>query len=279
MRTVLVTGGTGHLGREVVRVLRPTHRVRVLTRRPSTGEAEEQVRGDLATGEGLTEALDGVDTVVHAATCSPAAQRGSLRPTDFWRSPPEVDVDGTSRLLDTAAQSGVDHFVHISLVGVEQPALPYVQLKHTAEELVSVSDVPWTILRSTLFYWLLDRLLDRAARWPLLPLAGGLPSQPVSEADFAGFVVERVTEGPSGRIEDFGGPEVTALGQLVQEWCRARHDRVRLLQLPAPGKVQRIARRMTAPSGRRGTTSWQEWLAAHPAQQVGGSRIKRGRRS
>lgn len=227
MRTVLVTGGTGHLGREVVRLLQPTDRVRVLTRRPGAGGLGEQVRGDLTTGDGVSEALDGVDAVVHAATCSPAAQRGSLRPVDFWRSPPEVDVDGTSRLLEAAARSGVDHFVHVSLVGVDQPALPYLQLKHTGEELVSVSDVPWTILRSTPFHWLLDRMLARAARWPLLPLAGGLPGQPVSEADFAGFVVERLAEGPGGRTEDFGGPEVGTLGQLVQEWCRVRQDRIR----------------------------------------------------
>ncbi|MBE9375241.1 NAD(P)H-binding protein [Saccharopolyspora sp. HNM0983] len=266
MQTVLVTGGTGHLGSEVVQLLAPTHRVRVLTRRPGTGGAGEQVRGDLVTGEGLADAVDGVDAVVHAATFSPAAQRGFLRPVDFRRSPPDVDVDGTSRLLDAAAQAGVDHFAYVSIVGVDRPALPYLQLKHTAEELVTISEVPWTILRATQFHWLVDRMLGAAGRLPLLPLPAALPVQPVDAADFAAFLVERLLEGPAGRVEDFGGPELLTLGQALQMWCRARENRPRVLKVPAPARMQRAAQRMTAPSGRRGTTTWQDWLAAHPAE-------------
>jgi len=77
MASVLVTGGTGHLGRDLVRrLLSDGHRVRVLSRSPQTGGGVEWVLGDLATGAGLTEALQGVNTLIHAATCAPVARRG-----------------------------------------------------------------------------------------------------------------------------------------------------------------------------------------------------------
>jgi nucleoside-diphosphate-sugar epimerase len=85
-RTILVTGGTGSLGSRVVDSLRGAgHGVRVLSRsgRPDT------VRGDLATGEGLEAAVEGVETLVHCAS-SPTRTR-------------RVDVEGTWRLLQAGS--------------------------------------------------------------------------------------------------------------------------------------------------------------------------------
>lgn len=77
MEDVLVTGGSGHLGSEVVRLLLERgDRVRVLSRTQGTNPDVTNIRGDLATGEGAREAVSGVRTIVHAATMSPAAQRG-----------------------------------------------------------------------------------------------------------------------------------------------------------------------------------------------------------
>src|SRR3990170_5944923 len=100
MSAVLVTGGTGHLGKSVVSLLvSGGHEVRVLARSPGSDSRIAWVRGDLATGEGIAEAVDNVDAVVHAATWSPAARRGYLLPGDPVRTPPDVDVNGTRRLL------------------------------------------------------------------------------------------------------------------------------------------------------------------------------------
>lgn len=266
METVAITGGTGHLGRELVRMLKPTHKVRVLTRRPGTDPELEWIPGDLGTGKGVEDLVAGASTVVHAATCSPAAQRGFPHPVDFRRSPPDVDVDGTEQLLDAAAAAGVRHLVYVSIVGVDRPALPYLRLKHTAEELVSVADVPWSIARATQFHWLLDRMLGRASRLPLIPLPGALPVQPVDPRDFAADLVDCITTGPSGRRADFGGPEVLTLREALETWREVRGGSKRIIEIPAPKRFRRTAADWTCPNQRRGTTNWAEWLRTHPAQ-------------
>ncbi|MEB3366333.1 SDR family oxidoreductase [Saccharopolyspora mangrovi] len=266
METVAITGGTGHLGRQLVRLLKPTHQVRVLTRHPGTDSEIQWVPGDLATGSGVEELVAGASCVVHAATWSPGAQRGYPLPVDFWRSPPDVDVDGTSRLLEASTAAGIGHFIYVSIVGVDRPALPYLRLKHTAEELVGVSDVPWSIVRATQFHWLLDRMLGRAARLPAVPLPGSLPTQPVDERDFADHLATCVIEGPAGRRPDFGGPEVLTLNQAMRTWRELRGVKARTFTVPAPKRLRRIASDWTCPNDRHGKTTWAEWLRNHPAQ-------------
>jgi uncharacterized protein YbjT (DUF2867 family) len=266
METVAITGGTGHLGRELVRLLKPTHKVRVLTRKPGTDPELEWVVGDLGTGAGIQDLVAGASTVVHAATYSPVAQRGFPRPVDFRRSPPDVDVDGTEQLLDAAAAAGARHLLYVSVVGVDRPALPYLRLKHTAEELVSVADVPWSIARATQFHWLLERMLGRAFRMPLIPLPGALPVQPVDPRDFAADLVDCINTGPSGRRADFGGPEVLTLREAADIWREVRGSGKRIVEFPAPKRFRRIAADWTCPDQRRGTTTWAEWLRNHPAR-------------
>jgi nucleoside-diphosphate-sugar epimerase len=85
---ILVTGGTGHLGRDIVSILKDQgHHVRVLARTPGQDPAVEWIQGDLATGRGITEAVSGTEVILHAATFSPAARRGTIRPVDLVRSP------------------------------------------------------------------------------------------------------------------------------------------------------------------------------------------------
>ena len=80
MDTVLITGGTGHLGRDLISRLRSSYRVRVLARSTGSDPDVEWIRGDLATGEGIADALAGSQTLIHAATLSPAARRCFIVP-------------------------------------------------------------------------------------------------------------------------------------------------------------------------------------------------------
>ena len=201
---ILVTGGTGHLGRDIVSLLKDQgHHVRVLARTPGQDPAVEWIQGDLATGRGITKAVSGTEVIVHAATFSPAARRGTIRPVNLVRSPPEVDIGGTRQLLGAAGQAGVALFLYVSIVGVRHARVPYSRLKATAEDLVRQSGVQHSIVPSTQFYWLLDRMLGRMERLPVWPLPTKLPMQPADEGDFAAYVAGCVADGPARRPAAF----------------------------------------------------------------------------
>jgi uncharacterized protein YbjT (DUF2867 family) len=268
MDTVLVTGGTGHLGRDLVWRLKDSYRVRVLARSAGSDPDVEWIRGDLATGEGIAAALAGSQTLIHAATLSPAARRGFLVPKDLWSSPSEVDRDGTQRLLDQAAAAGVGHILYISIVGIDRPRVPYLRRKLEAEYLVRQGPIPWSIARATQFHWLLDRMLGKMARLPIVPLPD-LQVEPVDTSDFADYVVESVGKGPAGRLDDFGGPEVLTFSEAFDQWRQIRDGAERTMRVPLPPAAMNAAAAamsITDPASRHGMITWGEWLRSHAAE-------------
>jgi uncharacterized protein YbjT (DUF2867 family) len=249
---ILVTGGTGALGREVVKKLRTAgHTARVLSRRPST--EPDWAQGDVATGAGLGEALIGIDVVVHAATA--AVQPWKLRSTD---------VVGTRRVLAMARAAGVRHAVYVSIVGMEGVTYPYYKYKVEAEAVVRENIVPWTILRATQFHSLMETFLSS---FSMLPGVAMVPKawqfQPVDSADVADRLAGVVTGEPAGLLPDFGGPEVRTLGSLAVPWLAARqsHKRVVNLQLPFKFSRQFAGGRLLAPDHKDGTTTFEQYLA------------------
>ena len=267
MNTVLVAGGTGHLGTDLVARLKRSYRVRVLARSTGSDPDVEWIRGDLATGAGIAEALAGSQTVIHAATLSPAALRGYIVPKDLWTSPGSVDRDGTARLLDQAGAAGVGHLVYISIVGVDKPRFPYLRRKLEAEQLVAHSPVPWSIVRAAQFHWLLDRMFGKMARLPMVPLPDAAV-EPVDTSDFADYVVESVDNGPGGRVADFGGPEVLTLARAFDQWQQIRKRPARTMRVPLPSAARDAATAMSVsgPGSRHGKITWTDWLRTHPPE-------------
>ena len=267
MDTVLITGGTGHLGRDLVSRLKGSYRIRVVARSAGSDPDVEWIRGDLATGEGIADAVAGTQTLIHAATLSPAARRGFFVPKDLWTSPSEVDREGTSRLLDLAAAAGVGHILYVSIVGIDRPRVPYLRRKLEAEYLVRQGPIPWSIARATQFHWLLDRMFGKMARLPLVPLPD-LQVEPVDTTDFADYLVESVGQGPDGRLDDFGGPEVLTFSEAFDQWRHIRDGSVRTMRVPLPAAATNAAAAMSLsdPSSRHGTITWAEWLRTHTAE-------------
>lgn len=258
MTHVLVTGGTGTLGRELVSRLHDDgDTVRIMSRSaapPGLPADLEWAQADLASGEGLDAAVDGVDVVVHAAT-SPPNERPYLKPA-------AVDVGGTERLVARAETADVDRFVYTSIVGIDAVPFSYYQYKVRAEEIVEAADVPSVIPRATQFHEFLDENL-RMLRWlPLWALPTAFRFQPIAVAEAAAEIAPLVSGPLPDERPEIGGPEVLTLGELAREWKAARGVRRPTVSLPLPGQTATAVREgdLTTPENRQGTTTWGEYL-------------------
>ncbi|MEH0985030.1 SDR family oxidoreductase [Micromonospora sp. CPCC 205556] len=249
---VLVTGAGGTLGRAVLPRLRADgFAVRAMSRRPRHDPAAEWVVADVGTGAGLVEAVAGVDAVLHLAS-----QPGGSRRTH------QVDVLGTRRLAVAAGHAGVAHLVYVSIVGVDRVPFPYYRHKLAAEQVVAAGPVPWTVLRATQFPVFLDGLLRTASR--LGPVVGdpAVLAQPVDQREVAARLAERLTAGPLGGIEEFGGPQVLRFDEAVRAWRAARGSRRPLLPVRFPGRLGRALRAggLTTTATPTGRFTWADHL-------------------
>jgi uncharacterized protein YbjT (DUF2867 family) len=244
---ILVTGGTGILGSRVVGRLRSAEiEPRVLSRsgRPGT------VKGNLLTGEGLAEAVSGVDTVVHCAS------------SPFWKAR-QTDVEGTGRLLDAAAGAGVSHLVYISIVGIDRAqSYPYYRVKLETEHLIEDTPIPHTILRATQFYDLVLMAVRALAQLPVVPVPKDLVGQPIDAGEVAARMVELALSEPAGRVADVGGPEVRTVEEVVRSYLKLTGIRKKTVKLPLPGETARAIRggALTYPENRYGKIRWEEFL-------------------
>lgn len=252
---VLVTGGTGNLGRALKQAaLAAGHIVRLMSRRSQPQSAANNVewaQADVASGAGVREAVAGVDAILHAATDPRRAK--------------EVDINGTRHLVEAARASGITHLIYVSIVGIDEIPYSYYKRKREAEEIIRSSGVPHSILRATQFHSLLNTLVAVAARVPMvLPLPTDFEFQSVAESEVAERLVRQLDERPSGRLADYGGPEVLTLGAMASTWMSIKGLRKKLIHVPLPGAIAagfRAGKNTGAEA--RGVITWREWLQ-HP---------------
>lgn len=253
--SILLTGGTGTLGRQLLPLLRAAGQtVRVLSRRARDGaDGVEYVTGDLATGDGIETAVTGVETVVHCA--------GSAKGDDVK----------ARELVRAASGAGVSHLVYISVVGadrvpvtsrVDRAMFGYYAAKLGGERTVAESGIPWTTLRATQFHDLLLRTAVRMAKLPVLPVPSGMRVQPVDSAAVAARMVELALGAPAGLVPDLGGPRVYGMDELIRDYLRAAGKRRPLLPMRMPGRAaaaMRAGANLLTTGATAGRT-WEEFL-------------------
>jgi uncharacterized protein YbjT (DUF2867 family) len=254
--SILLTGGTGTLGRLVLPQLRAADAsVRVLSRssRPPA-DGLEYVTGDLATGAGIDAAVAGVDTILHCA--------GSAK----------GDGAKARSLVEAASRAGAPHLVYISVVGadrvpvvsrMDRAGFGYYEAKRAAELLVADSGLPWTTLRATQFHELTLTVVRQLAKLPVIPLPAGVRFQPVDAGEVATRLVELSLGQPSGLVPDLAGPRVYGMDELVRSYLRATNRRRLIIPIRFAGRAYRAIRggANLNPARAVGRRTWEEFLA------------------
>ncbi len=249
MPRVLVTGGTGVLGHEVVpRLIRSGADARVFSRTTRPVSGASAVHGDLVSEKGLAEAVNGVDAVIHCA--SDTRHRG------------ETDLDATRNLLKAARSTGNPHLVYISIVGIDRIPYSYYQAKLAAESCIVESGLPWTILRATQFHDLVLQLLAVLAKPPLAVVPKGVSAQPVDTGEVAERLVQLAVGKPVGRAPDMGGPRVESAEKLMRAYLDAMGLRRCVVGVSVPGKMMRAFRAGAniVREGTTGTRTFEDFL-------------------
>ncbi|WP_020577225.1 SDR family oxidoreductase [Actinopolymorpha alba] len=250
---ILVTGGTGTLGRLVTPLLRDAgHPVRVLSRHGGQpGNGVEHVTADLSTGEGIERAVRGAEIILHLA----GGAKG--------------DTEASANLVRAARQAGVRHLVYISVIGADRVPLGWFRSKLGAERAVTDSGLPWTTLRAAQFHDLAFKTAQQMAKLPVIPIPGGLRFQPVDARDVADRLVALTLGKPAGLVPDLAGPTVYGMADLMRGYLEAQGKRRLMMPLRMPGKAGRAYRagdNLTLHGDTTGTRTWEAFLAEQNSQ-------------
>jgi uncharacterized protein YbjT (DUF2867 family) len=238
MSTVLVTGASGRLGRQLLpRLLAAGHEVTATSRRPQP--RYDGVRWEVADLRSGSGTVTHADVIVHCATA------------------PHGDEEMTARVI--AAKPA--HVVYPSIVGIDKVPLGYYRTKLAVEQSLARSGIPYTVVRATQFHDLLLHLFTVQRRLPALLVPSATSFQPVDAGEVADRLVQCVAAGPSNRMAEFGGPEVVSARDLGRTYLGG--SRRPVLPVPVPGKVGRAYRAggHLMPSRTGGTITFAQFLA------------------
>ena len=214
---VAVTGGTGFVGRHVVRALVGAgHEVVVISTGARSRVVPPSVRfvqADVTDSPSLAEMFAGCQAVINLVAI--IREHGNVT-FDL------VNRVGSERVAEAARAAGVAHLIQQSANGADpDPAYPYLQTKWAGEEAVIGSGVPYTVLRPSLIFGPGDgffTLLSRVIRLTPVTVVAGDGStlfQPISVDDVAQCMLIALERGPSHRVHTIGGPEHLSYNEIV----------------------------------------------------------------
>jgi uncharacterized protein YbjT (DUF2867 family) len=243
---IVVTGGLGLLGTEVVR--------RLEGRGVTAIAASRRTGVDLATGKGLEAALEGADCVVHAATHRLRYRR--------------VDLNGTKRMATMLANRPVPpHVIYVSIVGCDRSPQSFYRVKAACELVLERSGQTVTVVRATQFHALLVEIAQVATLGRMAVVARGMTFQPCDHHWVAAELADiALGPAPSGfqRATDLAGPEQISLAEAVS-MIRAKNGKSapRLITLPAIGgtlRAYQAGANLPADGAKIGGASFRDFL-------------------
>jgi len=257
---ILVTGGTGGLGRRVVaRLCQAERKVRVISRRthePVSGI--EYLVGDLAKNVGVDSAVEGATIVVHCAGT------GKIK----------EDTAQAENLVSAAKRSGVRHLVSISVVGadripvksvVDRAMFAYFASQRAKEVVVAEAGTPWTNLRATQFHdGFILVMVSAMAKLPVVLLPAGFKFQPIDADEVADKLVELALGAPAGQVPDMAGPKIHEAEHLLRSYLAATGRKRSIVRVSMPGAAAAAIRAGAnlAPDRAVGRRTWEDFLSS-----------------
>src|SRR5262245_48442407 len=193
---IVVIGGTGLIGSKTVAILRQGGH-EVVAASPNTGV-------NTITGEGLKEALAGAQVVIDLANAPSWEDKAVLQ---FF------ETSGRN-LLAAEAKAGVRHHVALSIVGTDRSDNGYFRAKVAQENLITVSGIPYTIIRSTQFMEFLRGIADSGTDGNKVRISPGL-FQPIAAEDVGAFVADVALAAPRNGIVEIAGPDRARFNDIV----------------------------------------------------------------
>ena len=247
---IVVIGGPGLIGSKTVAILRQDGH-EVIAASPQGGV-------NTITGEGLKEALAGVQVVIDLANSPSFEDKAVL---EFFET-------SGHNLLAAEAAAGVRHHVALSIVGIDRSDNGYFRAKVAQEKLIKTSGIPYTIIRSTQFMEFLRGIADSSADGNVVRLPPVL-FQPIAADDVAAGVAEVALAPPRNGIVEIAGPERGAFNEIVARYLKAVGDPREVVRDPeARYWGGRVEERSLVPLGeaRLGRIGLDEWLRRSPAR-------------
>jgi uncharacterized protein YbjT (DUF2867 family) len=220
---ILVTGGTGFIGKALIRhLVELGYPVRTLIR-PSKkspnlprGVSVDVAVASLNDERGLRAAMVGIKSVYHLASSERGGPRASLL---------RVDIEGTRTLVEAAEDAGVKRLFYISHLGADRAsAYPVLKAKAIAEEFIRRSSLDYTILRSAIVFGPNDRFTTQIARLLsaipavfLMPGGGDTLLQPLWVEDLVTCLSWSLDDPETfKRTLEVGGPEYLSFRQVLE---------------------------------------------------------------
>jgi uncharacterized protein YbjT (DUF2867 family) len=203
---IVVIGGSGRIGTKVVNNLRERGH-EVVAASPSTGV-------NTITGEGLADALAGVDVVVDVANAP------------VWEDKAVLEFFETSgrNLLAAEATAGVRHHVALSVVGTERLlASGYFRAKLAQEALIKASPIPYSIVRATQFFEFVGGIAQGATEGQTVRVPAAM-MQPIVSDDVAAAVANVALAKPLNGMVETAGPDPIRQDELVRQFLKATGD-------------------------------------------------------
>jgi uncharacterized protein YbjT (DUF2867 family) len=246
-KKIVVIGGSGLIGKKVVKILREAGQ-EVVAASPSTGV-------NTVTGEGLAGVLAGAQVVVDVANAP------------LWEDKAVLEFFEKSgrNLLAAEAAAGVRHHVALSVVGTERLlASGYFRAKMVQENLIKAAAVPYTIVRATQFFEFVGGIAQSATEGQTVRLSPAL-FQPMSSDDVAAAVAQAAVEEPVNGMVEVAGPEPIGIDEAVRKFLKANGD-ARTVTTDANASYfgVKVDDQSLTPGAnpRLGKTRFEDWLKA-----------------